>query len=108
MGQIILQNAATAIGNGIPYTMVNDDRLDINITGSNITSSTVVFEVLGTDGNYESILGFRMNDWSTNTQTTTLGEWWSFDGLLGKTFRARIGALTGTNATLSVIGLAVK
>jgi hypothetical protein len=101
---ITLQDTATTIGSGTPFTVGGYKTITIEITATS-TSQTVVFEGSSISGTYYAISGTRLSDLTTGSQTITTGEVWQFDvtGLVN--FRARISAISG--GSLSVKGRAV-
>lgn len=94
--ELVLQDAAIAIGNGNAIYMGDSDTFKItDISGSNATR-TIVFEASGQEnGVYSAIMGVKLSDLTTAIQSTVLGELWQFDNLAGLWFRARSTILTG-------------
>lgn len=96
---IILQNAATAIGAGTPFTVGAYKTLTLSITGTS-TSRTIAFEVSDADGNWTPIQGVRLSDFTLDTQTSTTGEKWTFEITGTTAFRANLVAISGGNITV--------
>jgi len=101
---VTLQNAASAIGNGTPFTVGSYKTLTLEVTGTS-TSRTVIWEAQSVSGAWYAIQGVRMSDYSMATQTTGSGEIWQFDITGLAAIRARISAVAGGN--VSVRGKAV-
>lgn len=102
---VVLQNNATAIGTGTPFSVAAYKTLTIEITGTS-TGRTIVFEGSSTSGTFYSIQGVKLSDYSMATQTTGTSEVWSFD-ITGLTlFQARISAISAVG-NVSVKGKAV-
>jgi len=106
---VTLQSAATAMGNGTPYTPTTNMELTFVITGA-ATARTIVFEMADpVKGVYVAWQAFRPAD-STLASTTANGsdtapETWQVSVPAGYSFRARISAITGS--PVNVTGWAV-
>lgn len=102
------QDAATATGEGEVYAVAGMKKLVIEITGANITTSTITFQATGASGTYINIKGIRLTDYamasSSSTVFSSTPELWLFDveGLTG--VRMNITTITGTNAEITVTG----
>ncbi|MEK3784664.1 hypothetical protein [Paenibacillus sp. FSL R5-0810] len=102
---VTLQNAASAAGNGTPFSP-NDGNytLTFEITGTS-TSRTVMFELAGPSGQYMPVTSFSVTDPTKFGQQTSSGsdtapESWQVVVPAGYSFRARIGAVSGGNVTI--------
>ena len=108
--QVTLQDGATATGNGTAYTAIMPMTLNFEITGTS-ASRTIVFEIAGPKGVYQSHPAFKLGDTTyTPTATTTGGsdttpETWEVDVPANYSFRARISAVAGGD--IHVAGSAV-
>lgn len=102
---VTLQNSASTTGNGTPLSVGNIKTLTLEISGTS-SSQTIVFEGASTSGTYYAIQGIKLNDLTSNSQSTTLGELWQFDltGLVS--FRARISVITGGSVSVKGKGVA--
>lgn len=102
---VILQNVATAAGNGTTFAPTDSNyTLTFEIVGTS-TSRTVVFELAGPSGQYMPITAFSVTDPTKFGQQTTGGsnsapESWQVVVPAGYTFRTRISAVTGGNVTV--------
>lgn len=101
---VTLQNAASAVANGTALAVGGVKTLTLEISGTS-ASRTIIFEGASVSGTYYPVMGTKLSDLTTATQTTGTGEVWQFDvtGLVN--FRARISAVAGGN--VSVRGKAV-
>lgn len=96
---VTLQNAATATGNGTALAVGGLRTVTVEVTGTS-TSRTIIFEGASVSGVYYAMMGVKLADFSTATQTTTNNEVWQFDvtGLVN--FRTRISAVAGGNVSV--------
>jgi hypothetical protein len=101
---VVLQDTATAIGNGTPFTVGSNKTLTIEINGTS-TSNTIVFEGSSISGTYYAIQGVKLLDYTMASQTTGINELWTFDLTGLSSFRARISNVSG--GSVSVKGKAV-
>lgn len=102
---VTLQNAASAAGNGTPFSP-NDGNytLTFEITGTS-TNRTVMFELAGPSGQYIPVTAFSVTDPTKFAQQTSSGsntapESWQVAVPAGYSFRARIGAVSAGNVTI--------
>lgn len=102
---VTLQNAASAAGNGTPFSP-NDGNytLTFEITGTS-TSRTVMFELAGPSGQYIPVTAFSVTDPTKFGQQTSGGnnsapESWQVEVPAGYSFRARVAAVSGGNVTI--------
>jgi hypothetical protein len=102
-----LQKDAIVAGNGDAITIDELEAITIEIIGTNVASSTIVFEAQGPSGAWYNMPGVRLNDVANTIalQTTAVNELWQIIGLRGLAFRARISSITGTNAKITVLGV---
>lgn len=102
---VILQNAATSMGNGSTFTPQDGNyTLTFEIIGTS-TSRTINFEMAGPSGVYLPQVAFNVNDPSKNVPQTTGGsnsvpESWQVEVPAGYSFRAKIVAVVGGNITI--------
>jgi hypothetical protein len=101
---VVLQDTASAIGNGTPFTVGSNKTLTIEINGTS-TSNTIVFEGSSISGTYYAIQGVKLSDYTMSSQTTGINELWTFDLTGLSSFRARISNVYG--GSVSVKGKAV-
>jgi hypothetical protein len=101
---VVLQDTATTIGNGTPFTVGSTKTLTIEIYGTS-TSNTMVFEGSSVSGTYYAIQGVKLLDYTMASQTTGINEVWMFDVTGLASFRARISNVSG--GSVSVKGKAV-
>lgn len=96
---VVLQDAATAAGNGTAFLVGSAKELTIEITGTS-TSRTVVFEAASVSGTYYPITGVKTSDLSMGSQTTGTAEVWNFTVTGQVSFRARVSAVAGGNVSV--------
>lgn len=101
----VLQNNATAAGNGNTYEAVGANKtLTLEITGTS-TSRTVAFEMAGPAGVFLPQTVFNVNDPTkfgpqTTGGSTTVPESWQVDVPAGYKFRAVVKAVAGGNVQI--------
>jgi hypothetical protein len=101
---VTLHNELSVTGSGTAFEIGGFSTLNLKITGAN-TSRTVIFEVMGTDGEYEPLAGVKAGDFEFYNTTTEKGVSFQFDVRGFVKFRARVTTLAG--GPISIKGRAV-
>jgi hypothetical protein len=101
---VTFHDEATEAADGTAFTVAGYKTLTVEIYGTS-TSRTVEFKGAGPSGTYGAIMGVRLSDFVTATQTVTSGEIWQFDVTGLTTVIMDLSAVAGGN--VSVQGKAV-
>lgn len=102
---VTLQPASTAIGAGNAFTVGGYRTLTLEVSGTS-SSRTVVFQGIGPSGTAIAIMGTKLTDGTTGSQTTGTGELWRFDVTGLTSFQANLTAVSGGNVTISGVAVA--
>lgn len=97
---VILQPASSAVGVGNAFTVGSFKTLTIEIYGTS-TSQTVQFQGMGPSGTPYPIVGTKLNDGTTGSQSTALSQIWRFDITGLTSFQANLTAVSGGTVTVS-------
>lgn len=110
---IVLQNAATATGDGSVYTVTTGKESITLVASGTATSFTVQFQVQASDGNWYLINGTnvgtggasgQVGQVGTNAQassTTVFGQVYEIDLARWKSFKAAVTAVSGGNVSVN-------
>lgn len=95
-----LQPASSAAAPGNPFVVGSYKKILLEVSGTS-TSRTIVFEGMGPSNTPIAILGKKLSDGSTASQTTGTGELWSVDIEGLTTFQANLTAVSGGTVTVT-------
>lgn len=96
---VVFHNAATVAGLGLVFPVDTFRILTIEISGTS-TSRSVEFIARGLAGINRPLIGIRLSDFATATNTVTTGEIWQFD-ITGLSFvLMNLAIVAGGNVTI--------
>lgn len=101
----VFQQSSGTTGVGNVFTVGSYKTLTIEVYGTS-TSQTVVFQGIGPSGAAYPIMGTKMNDGTTGSQTSTLGQIWQFNIAGLTSFRVNLTTVSGGQVTVSGTAIA--